>query len=159
MNTREVAEILAAAEGATTAMSREGITRMTDTMMDATAMALGTAEVARTTEAGNSSNSSPEDGQTGATQADEVTCCTADICCTPHSVPAVYMPCPLCMSLCLCNALEGTKPFLHIGKRAAHLAGDAQVAREEEGGMSRRAERRADTTARRSSALMTSRRT
>lgn len=112
MITREVAGILAAAEGATATMSREDITRMTDTMMDGTAMALGTIEGAHTTEAGNSSSSSssPEDDQIGATQADGVTRCSLDtamLC----SIPAVYMPYSMCMSLCLCNVLEGTTPF------------------------------------------------
>ncbi len=82
MTIREVAGILAAAEGATTTMSSEDITRTTGTMMDGTATAaLGTIGAApTTTEAGSSSSrSSPEGAQTGATQAEEVRSCCPDI--------------------------------------------------------------------------------
>ena len=82
MTIREVAEILAAAEGGITTMSSEDTTRTTGTMMDGTATAvLGTTEVAPTTiEAGSSSSRNiPEGAQTGATQAEEVRSCSPDI--------------------------------------------------------------------------------
>ena len=79
MTIREVAEILAAAEGATTAMSSGDITRTTGTMMDGTATAaLGTTGAAPTTTEAGSSISRPEGAQTGATQTEEVASCITD---------------------------------------------------------------------------------
>ena len=100
MTIREVAEILAAAEGGITTTSNEDITRTTGTMMDGTATAaLGTTEVAPTTiEAGSSSSrSSPEGAQTGAIQAEEVRSCSPDILFEP--------PCHQNLSVQLVHAL------------------------------------------------------
>ena len=111
MTIREVAEILAAAEGATTAMSREDTTRTTDTMMDATATALATAEAARITEAGSSSSSnSLEGGQTGATQADEVRSAVLAHIISPSQLPSASSA--IGALDCVCNAVKGTRDFL-----------------------------------------------
>ena len=120
MTIREVAGILAAAEGVTTTMSSEDSTRTTG-MMDGTATAaLGTTEAAPTTiEAGSSSSrSSPEDAQTGATQAEEVNSGSTD---SPviNAIPYHNLPVLSILAQCtpeihkiprLCNAVERAEP-------------------------------------------------